>query len=106
MNWDPLNTWPTFVQARFNDVRLKIYAAEGPNYWGSPQMWMMLYLSGIYHCAFSIIARKPSPYALVYAFFICATKNRTLKEMTEISGNKIYDYNIGKSSHSQTTGAL
>ena len=101
---DAFNTWPQYVRTRFNDVRLTIYPHRGGNYWGSPIMWMMIYLCGIYHCSFSIIARKPSPYALVYAFFVAVTMNKTQKEIVETSGDKLYLYNMAVPTLSQSSG--
>ena len=103
---DPLHTWPQHVHARFNDVRLKIYANKGAHFWGSPTMWMFLKLTGIYHCAFSIIARKPSPYAMVYAYFLCATKNKKVSDLVERTGDKLYTYNLQLSTYSQHSGLL
>ncbi len=106
MNKDDLFTWPSSIKVRFNDVRLTVHGTRGGSYWGCPNIWMMLYLTGIYHCSFSVVARKPSPYALVYAFFMCMIRNKTLQQHLEISGEKRYQYNIARSSRSQSGGMI
>jgi len=104
---DPLNTWPQYACVKFNDVRIRMYSNKGGHIWGNPFMWIFLRLAGIYHGAFHIITRKPTDkYALVYAFVILMTKNQTLKTIIEKTGDKVYSYNIGLSSHTQHSGLI
>ncbi len=106
INWEPLFTCPRPLKARFNDVRLKIFPRTSFRPWGNPLVWMMLLYSGLHHCAFSMASRKFSPYALVYAFFICATQNSTPRMLCERSGSKIYTVSITQSAAHQPPGLL
>ena len=103
---DPANTCPNKKRVRFNDVRLRVNPRRVGDYWGSMFMWMMFQLTGFCHCSFTIIARKPSPYALVYAFFMASIQNSTTRKMSEVTGNKPYNFHVLKPTFSQTMPML
>lgn len=106
INRDPMMTWPQNVRVKYNDYRLRIFSSKGGHYWGDPKMWMLLYLTGIYHCSFSIISRMRDPYSMMHAFFMAMTQNKKLKDIVETTGDKLYQYNIKMSSMSQHAGLV
>lgn len=95
VNVDPRFTVPSFLKARYNDFRIKIYPQKAPNYWGNPTIWKMLIYTGFFHCRFVCKSRKRDPYAMVYAFFLAVTQNKNLDEIAQYSGKKIFQIAYG-----------
>lgn len=70
---DHMLTFPREVEAKYNDIKLKVMPRDSFNSWGNPVLAAMLLLSGINHCAFKLIFRNMNPYALVYTYFKVVT---------------------------------
>ncbi len=92
---DQMMTVPQVLKARHNDFRITIYPQMTPNYWGNPVIWKMLIHTGFFHCRFWVKSRKRDPYSMIYAFFQAVTKNRTLEEIAQLSGQKQYQLSYG-----------
>lgn len=104
---DGLNTWPQYVKVRFNNVKLKFYPNKGGHVWGSPRMCVFLRMAGIIHGTFSITVKKPNnAYSMIYAFMLAMTRNQTVKDIVQKSGDKVYSYNFALSSYSQHSGLV
>lgn len=90
VNIDMVNTSPNAIYARHNDYRIWIYPREKPNYWGSPIIWHMMVLTGLFHCRFVIKSRNKDTYSMLYAYFAAVCRNKTPQMMAEHSGAKLH----------------
>lgn len=96
INLDKNMSLPVNLFARFNDYRLFLKSTYNPSIWGDPKMCLMLRYAGIYHVEFSIISREKDPYAMIYCFFKCLTKNVTRQQWMEITNTRDYKEYIGR----------
>lgn len=87
---------PAPLRARYHDYRLTLSPCKNPSLWGNPIMALMLRYAGLYHLAFDIISRVKDPYAQVFAFFMCVTRNKTMKQIAEIRGEKLHKIYMGR----------
>ena len=79
------------LQARFNDVTLKIVPMPYRRNWGNPVVWMMLEYTGISHCMFIIKNHRVNYYSVVYAYFMCMSQLLTPKKIAEAKGRRVGD---------------
>ena len=94
---DLYNTWPSHIEAKFNNVKIELWPRKELNSWGSLTLGSMIQIAGINNCMFRLLQDSAKPLNLVYCFFKLMVNTKTPKLLSEKYGIKSYQSIFGAS---------